>query len=106
MVRFVATPQIQALIREYNAAIATKGEEVPNGRLEEAYESIEHRQLAQIASTLQKKYPSRSSQYSLQSLLKMTSLYLEPPPKPKPVYTSKCCLLMPRIQNIKLEWRL
>jgi len=100
MVSFVLTPELQETIREYNAVIRKRK---ASEEIDEKCDSIQHLQLAQVASTLQKEYPTKRDEYSLHNILKHTSLYLEPKPKPKPVYLKED-YGNDRLLNIKPEW--
>lgn len=78
MVRFVLSPEIRERVLEYNKIKRT------TECMDAESPSIEHLQLVEIASTLQVDGPEKPD-CSLASLLKSTSLYLEPKPVPKPV---------------------
>jgi len=80
MVRFVATRQIQDAIRDYNTRRELS--EDKDGYILLDSGSIEHLQLAHIASTL--KLP-------LSQLLKGAQIYIPPIEKPKPVWRSLFC---------------
>ena len=103
MVKFVVSQEIQRLISEYNTA--KKLVETDEGYLPPDSPSIEHLQLVHISSTLQTLKPSKKSQYSLNNILKTTTLFVQPIEKPKPVGPRYSCV-KGRIQNIKLEWKL
>ena len=103
MVRFIVTARIQEIIQEYNVDRGL--EEHVDGFVNSERESIDHLQLAHIATALRQAHPTKSDDYALHNILKCTSLYLEPKPKPKPVIY----LLREtndRILNIKPEWSL
>jgi len=102
MVKFVISPEIQQLISEYNTA--KKLSEADDGYIQSNAPSIEHLQLVNISSPLQAVEPSKS-QYSLNSLLKTTTLYIQPIEKPKHVCPRYFCI-NGRTQNIKREWML
>jgi len=103
MVKFVISPEIQALISEYNALKNLSEDD--DGYITSSSPSIEHLQLVHIASMLQTANPTDGSQSSLRTILKSTQLYIEPIEKPKPV-GSRYIYVYFRIPNIKLEWKL
>jgi hypothetical protein len=84
MVKFVVSQDIQAILKEYNKKRnLSKGD---GGYIDSDSVSIEHLQLVDIASTLQSKAePINKHKYSLNNILKTTSLYIQPTEKPKPV---------------------
>jgi hypothetical protein len=83
MVKFVVSPEIQQLISEYNTA--KKLAETDEGYVPPDSPSIEHLQLVHISSILRALEPSKKSQYSLNNILKTTTLFIQPIEKPKPV---------------------
>jgi len=102
MVKFVVSPEIQRLISDYNTTRNLL--ETDDEHIQPDSPSIEHVQLVHISSTLQALESSSKSEYSLNSILKTTTLYFEPIEKPEPVGPRYSCV-NGRIQNIKQEWK-
>ena|SRR5271170_1968812 len=103
MVKFVVSPEIQQLISDYNTL--KKLSETDAGYIHPDSPSIEHLRLVHITSTLQSLEPSKKSQYSLNSIVKTTTLFIQPIEKPKPV-SIQASLADNRIQSIKQEWKI
>ena|SRR5271170_7918916 len=103
MVKFVVSPEIQQLVSEYNTA--KKLADTDDGYVPPDSPSIEHLHLVHMSSTLQTLEPSKKSHYSLNNILKTTTLFIQPIEKPKPV-CPHYSFVNGRIQNIKLEWKL
>jgi len=85
MVKFVVTQEIQQTVEKYNE-VQHKSD--GNGKcIDPEAPSIEHLLLVQIANTLQahENDPVKKAEYSLNSILKTTSVYIVPIEKPKPV---------------------
>jgi len=85
MVKFVVTPEIQRIIHKYNDL---QHQSIGNEKyLDPEALAIEHLLLVQIAAILQASEDDSATklQYSLNNILKSTSLYIAPIQKPKPV---------------------
>lgn len=87
MVKFVVSQDIRVILKEY---IKTRNlSEGDEGYIDTDSESIEHQQLVHITSILQSTAePANKCKYSLNNILKTTSIYLQPIEKPKPVLSS------------------
>lgn len=84
MVRLVVSPDIRKIISEYNTEEQLS--ENDDGYINPYSLSIDHPELAHMAEVLQAKAaPNQCLRYSLSTMLKTTSLYLEAPAKPDPV---------------------
>jgi hypothetical protein len=91
MVRLAVSPNIQRIIRHYN--VQKKLSEGEDGFINSNAAFIEHLSLAHIASALQADAePTQKSHYTLDNILKTTSLYIEPVEKPKPVTSRRYVL--------------
>ena len=85
MVKFVVTQEIQRIIQKYNER---QHQSIGNEKyIDPEALAIEHLLLVQIAATLQASEDDSATklQYSLNNILKSTSLYIAPIQKPKPV---------------------
>jgi hypothetical protein len=104
MVKFVVSQQIQAIIQEYNTFknLAEQDE----GYVNPSSVSIQHLQLVHIAEYLQASAEAtEKSQYTLNNILRNTSIYIEPIKKPPPV-SSFLTFANDRIQSTKQGWKL
>jgi len=85
MVKFVVTQEIQQIIQKYNKL---QHHSTGNGKYIDPDEpAIEHLELVRIANTLQTSEddPTKKAEYSVNNILRRTSLYIVPIQKPKPV---------------------
>jgi hypothetical protein len=104
MVRFCVSPQIEQLLKEYNAANGLS--ENDSQYVSPTSQSIEHLQVVNILSLLNQRTRPNESKYTLNEILRSTSLFLDIPPKKGPVRTLSTCISHSRLQNIKQEWTL
>jgi hypothetical protein len=92
MVRFVVSSAIRTVIRDYNKKKSFQDSD--DGYIDPESIAIEHLRLAHIASTLQASAElAKRMDYSLNNMLKSTTLYIEPKPEPKPVSRDHAMLL-------------
>lgn len=106
MVRFVVSSTIRRAIQDYNKKKGFAHSD--DGYINPEANSIEHLQLARIASTLHSSAEvANKPDYSLNTMLKSTTLYIEPKPESKPVSRDRTPAAdVNRIQNIGRGWTL